>query len=383
MDRAGKSQSAKRAMERCGTGILPVKTQAGSLCHNFCHGLLGGAKRRGVERRHVSGHELRWVTHARAHDPRGSWARARHPTARLAGVLLAGLVAAGCDPPPLSDNGVVGVFGGQGLGPGEFSYPRGITAAPDGTIFVVDKSARIQRFSPEGKFEASWRTPEKQAGKPIGMIVHPDGRLFVADTHYHRVLIYDRDGNLLEQFGRPGRSDGEFELPTDMAIDADGFIYVSEYNGNDRITKWSPDLRFVKAIGEGPIEGLGLTRPAAIDIDDEQTLWVADACNHRIIRFDREGNVLFCFGVMGREPGEVRYPYDLTVTPQNTIMVCEYGNSRLQWFDKQGRSLAVWGLPGRRLGELSSPWGATLGRGGLIYVVDSLNSRVQIVRYRP
>ncbi|MFH0982596.1 MAG: tetratricopeptide repeat protein [Planctomycetota bacterium] len=26
--------------ERCGTGILPVEAKAGSLCHNFCHGLL-------------------------------------------------------------------------------------------------------------------------------------------------------------------------------------------------------------------------------------------------------------------------------------------------------------------------------------------------------
>ncbi|MFH0980749.1 MAG: glycosyltransferase family 39 protein, partial [Planctomycetota bacterium] len=33
----------KSGQERCGTGILPVETQAGSLCHRFCHGLLAGA----------------------------------------------------------------------------------------------------------------------------------------------------------------------------------------------------------------------------------------------------------------------------------------------------------------------------------------------------
>ena len=278
---------------------------------------------------------------------------------------------------------MIGVFGGQGLGPGEFSYPRAIAADTDGAIFVVDKSARIQRFDAQGTFETSWRTPEKQAGKPVGLTVHPDGRIFVADTHYHRVLIYDRDGQLVGQFGGYGHGDGEFDLPTDVAVDAAGFIYVGEYNGNDRITKWSPDLQFVKAFGEGRIDGLELARPAALDIDSEQTLWVADACNHRIIRFDTDGNVLTVFGEMGREPGQMRYPYDLTVTDPNTIMVCEYGNGRLQWFDKQGRSMGVWGDPGRRPGQLSSPWGATLGRDGLIYVVDSLNSRIQIVRYKP
>ena len=86
---------------------------------------------------------------------------------------------------------------------------------------------------------------------------------------------------------------------------------------------------------------------------------------------------------MGREPGRLRYPYDLTVTDQNTIMVCEYENNRLQWFDKEGNSLGVWGGPGRDLGRLSAAWGATIGRDGLIYVVDALNSRIQIIRYRP
>jgi DNA-binding beta-propeller fold protein YncE len=302
------------------------------------------------------------------------------------GVVLGALLmvlGAGCDRPPLSDNGVVGVFGGQGLGPGEFSYPRGITAAADGTIFVVDKSARIQRFNVEGGFETSWRTPEKQAGKPIGMTVHRDGRLFVADTHYHRVLIYGGDGRLVGQFGQAGHGDGEFELPTDVAIDARGFIYVSEYGGNDRITQWSPELQFVRVVAAGEVAGLPLTRPVGLAIDAEQTLWVADACNHRVIRFDLDGNVLLCFGTMGREPGQMRYPYDLTVTAANTIMVCEYGNSRLQWFDKQGHSLGVWGAPGRHVGELSAPWGATIGRKGRIYIVDSLNSRIQILRSPP
>ena len=298
----------------------------------------------------------------------------------LTGVVCVAAVAAGCDPAPLSPNGVVGVFGRVGLGVGDFSYPRAITAAADGSIFVVDKSARVQRFSPEGTFELSWRMPAKQAGKPVGLTVHPDGRVFVADTHYHRVVIYDREGNLLDQFGEAGNGDGQFQLPTDVAIDGEGFIYVSEYNGNDRVTKWSADLRFVAQVTPPEIAGVGLARPAAIDIDDEQTLWVADACNHRIVRLSTGGVVLTVFGEMGTEPGQLRYPYDITVTPEGTLLVCEYGNSRLQWFDKEGRSLAVWGSPGREIGQLWSPWGATVGADGRVYAVDSLNSRVQIIQ---
>ena len=295
-------------------------------------------------------------------------------------VVLAIASILGCEPPPITDSGVIGVFGGVGLGPGQFSYPRAITAETSGSVFVVDKNGRVQRFSPDGVFETYWRMPETEHGKPVGLKVHPDGRVFVADTHYNRVMIFDRDGKLLGSFGSEGFGDGQFQLPTDVAFDAQGFIYVSEYYANDRITKWSPDLRFVAAFGETEIEGRRLSRPTGLVIDDEQTLWVADACNHRLVRFSLDGEVLTAFGRFGQEPGEMRYPYDVSVSPDNTLLVCEYEGNRLQWFSKDGRSLRVWGHAGRAPGELFAPWGASYGSEGRVYVVDSLNSRVQVIR---
>ena len=303
--------------------------------------------------------------------------RARHIF--LLGITLL-LVVGGCEREALGPQGVVGVFGGVGLGDGDFSYPRAIAAEPAGSILVVDKSGRIQRFNAAGEFEFGWRTPEIEYGKPVGISVHRDGRIFVPDTHYHRVLIYSREGELLESFGELGSGDGQFQLPTDVAFDAAGFIYVSEYHDNDRVTKWSPELKFVQSIGIEPVDGIRLRRPAAIDIDAEQTLWVADACNHRVVRFSLEGEVLSWFGEFGSAPGQLRYPYDLCITPDDNLLVCEYEGNRLQWFDKQGRSLRCWGSPGRVLGQLSAPWGATLGPEGRLYVLDSLNSRVQIVK---
>ncbi len=286
---------------------------------------------------------------------------------------------AGCKPRAITPTGVVGMFGELGLGPGAFSYPRAITAEPAGSVFIVDKNGRVQRFSADGTFETFWRMPETAQGKPVGLTVHPDGRIFVADTHYHRVSVFDRDGRLLERFGRHGTGEGEFLLPTDVAVDASGFIYVSEYLGNDRITKWSPQLQFVAVLGDKPIDGKPLRRPAGIDIDDEQTLWIADACNHRIVRLSLEGEVLTTFGRFGSGPGELRYPYDISISPKGLVMVCEYEGNRLQWFSKKGRVLGAWGRSGRRPGELSAPWGATYGPGGKVYVVDSLNHRVQII----
>jgi DNA-binding beta-propeller fold protein YncE len=286
----------------------------------------------------------------------------------------------GCDHHRSYADDVVGIFGRRGFGPGDFSYPRAISTARDGRVFVVDKNGRVQRFSADGHFEAGWKMPQTERGKPVGLTVHPDGRLFIADTHYSRVSILDRDGKLLQTFGKEGTGAGEMFLPTDVAVDANGFVYVSEYQGNDRITKWSPSLEYISALGEEPINDARLRRPAGLDIDSEQTLWIADACNHRIVRITLDGEVLSTFGTFGSAPGELRYPYDICVAPDDTILVCEYEGNRLQWFSKDGTSLRTWGGSGREPGELSAPWGATYGPNGRVYVVDSLNNRVQIVQ---
>lgn len=301
----------------------------------------------------------------------------------LLAALASSILVAGRTQTTLTPNGVVAIFGDVGLGPGSFSYPRAITADPSGSVLVVDKSGRVQRFGLDGSFQSVWRMPEFEKGKPVGLTVHRDGRIFVADTHYHRVSVFDRDGSLITSFGHEGDGPGEFQLPTDVAIDDDGFIYVSEYQGNDRITKWTPDFEYVGAFGEEPVDGVRLSRPAGIDIDREQTLWVADACNHRIVRFDLDGNFLTTFGGFGDEPGRLRYPYDVTVAPDGTIMVCEYEGNRLQWFSKDGRSLRTWGGSGRQPGRLFAPWGATYGADGHVFVVDSLNSRIQIINVSP
>ncbi len=298
----------------------------------------------------------------------------------LAGFICVISLALSCDRPALTGNGVIGSFGGVGLASGLFNYPRAISVENNGAILVVDKAGRVQRFNPEGDFLFSWSMPETTKGKPVGLTVHNDGRIFVADTHYHRILVFDPEGKLVGQFGTNGDGDGEFQLPTDVAIDDDGFIYVSEYNGNDRITKWSPDFEFVKAFGESEVLGKRLNRPAALAIDRAGILWVADACNHRIVRFTLDGKVIDAIGHRGRGLDEFRYPYDIDIRDDGTVLVCEYGGDRLHWLSPEGKSIKSWGSSGRELGELSGPWGAAFGADNSVYVVDSMNSRVQIIR---
>jgi DNA-binding beta-propeller fold protein YncE len=288
---------------------------------------------------------------------------------------------AGCDDKSYSSDGpqVVDTFGRTGRGQSEFVYPRSIDITGDGCLFIVDKTGRIQRLSSKGDFLGCFQMPLIETGKPTGLSVGPNGNLYVADTHYHRVVVFSPQGEILHAFGSFGQDNGCFIYPTDVAFSQDGRIFVGEYGGNDRISVFDEQGEFLYCFGS-PGSGEGqLARPAALCIDKvHDCLYVADACNHRIAIYKLDGTLLGYIGSAGREQGQLRYPYDLTLLPNGTLVVCEYGNNRLQLFDSNGNSLAVYGGPGRQLGQLAYPWGVAVDSDRRAFVVDAGNNRIQV-----
>lgn len=294
------------------------------------------------------------------------------------------LVLSGCDRKSgsVTNAKVINAFGRTGRGPGEFIYPRAIDIASDGSLFIVDKTGRIQRLTADGDFLSEFQMPQVETGKPAGLSFAPNGNLYVADTHYHRVVIFSLEGKIVGQFGKFGQDEGCFIYPTDVAFSGDGRIFVSEYGGNDRISVFSEKGDFLYCFGT-PGNGPGqLSRPSALCVDrSRKRLYVADACNHRIAIYNFDGKLLECISSIGREPGRLRYPYDLALLPDGCIAVCEYGNNRLQLFSPNGQSLGVYGRPGRQLGELAYPWGLSIDSKGQIFIVDAGNNRIQVWKF--
>jgi len=293
-------------------------------------------------------------------------------------VVSAGLLLAliGCGEKPARPRPLL-LFGSSGAGPGEFNYPRAAAKAPDGTVYIVDKAGRIQRFDEDGRFLLGWTMAETSAGRPTGLGVGPDGSVYAADTHYARVVAFSADGKEIERFGTRGDEPGQFRLPTDVAVDAHGNIYVSEYGGNDRITKFTPKWKPIVSFGGRDSGAARLERPQSLCISRDGTLWVADSCNHRVCHFSADGEFLGAFGKLGAGAGELRFPYNVDELPDGTLVVCEFGNNRVQRFDRAGSSLGIWGTAGRDAGELAYPWALAVVGDGRVFVVDSGNNRVQ------
>ncbi len=274
---------------------------------------------------------------------------------------------------------VLDAFGKTGRGQGEFAYPRAIDINSDGSLFVVDKTGRIQRLSSEGEFLDCINMPLIETGKPTGLSVAPNGNLYVADTHYHRVVVFSPKGKLIDEFGKFGQENGCFIYPTDVAFSPDGRIFVSEYGGNDRISVFTGQGDFLFCFGTPGNGASQLARPSALCVDSaRKCLYVADACNHRIAVYDLNGNLLEYIGSVGRAPGQLRYPYDLAILDNGTLVVCEYGNNRLQLFGPDRRSLAVYGCAGRQSGQLAYPWGVAVDARRRAFIVDAGNNRIQV-----
>jgi ABC-type Fe3+ transport system permease subunit/sugar lactone lactonase YvrE len=296
-------------------------------------------------------------------------------------VIIGGLAMTSCDDSIMSENRpkVVNVFGHTGADDGEFVYPRAIAVAGDETVFVADKTGRIQRFSRDGKFISAFRMPDIEAGKPTGMGIAPNGNLYVADTHYHRIMIFSPSGERLSQFGRFGREDGCFIYPTDVAFSGDGRIFVSEYGGNDRISVFTDEGIFRYAFGTPGSGKEQFSRPEALCADPKrELLYIADACNHRIAVYTYAGRWVRYIGEVGRDRGQLRYPYGLDLLGDGTLVVCEYGNNRIQWFSPEGESLAIVGRPGEQFGELAYPWSVGVDSQRQMYIVDAGNNRIQV-----
>lgn len=283
--------------------------------------------------------------------------------------------------PPLP---VLQSFGNRGDSPGTFDYPRAVALDDErGRIYVVDKTARVQRFDRDGRFELEWAMPESALGRPTGITVAKDGTVWVADTHYHRVIAFDPDGRELLRFGSYGSAPGEFIYPTDVAIAPDGELYVAEYGGNERVQVFSPTGEFRFAFGSFG-SGVGeFMRPQAMAFAPSgEELYIADSCNHRIVVTDRRGAWLRTFGTPGSAAGEFAYPYGLDVAHDGSLMVVEFGSSRLQQLSPDGESLRLWGGAGDELGRLRAPWGVACGASTIV-VLDSGNARVLLLPSSP
>jgi sugar lactone lactonase YvrE len=111
---------------------------------------------------------------------------------------------------------------------------------------------------------------------------------------------------------------------------------------NKKQGKWGKDpkvsLEYVKNIGdlESDDDNVLFYMPSDIATDAEGNVYVLDSGNHRIQKFDTEGNFLASFGRHGQGPGEFQYPQSIDIDEEGNMYVSDSGNQKINILKPDG-----------------------------------------------
>ncbi len=149
------------------------------------------------------------------------------------------------------DGQVLRTIGKRGIGQGEFRVPTQLLFQ-NGTLVVVDAlNFRVQFLAPDGAFQGmigSAADPNSGIYRPKGIAVDSEGHIYLAESEWGSVQVFDRQGNLLYTFGN-GTGFGQFHLPTGLFIDrADRVFVVDSYNHRVQVFQYH---------AAGPVAGGG------------------------------------------------------------------------------------------------------------------------------
>ena len=154
----------------------------------------------------------------------------------------------------------------------------------------------------------------------------------------------------METIWKTNGSPDALKLPTELAVDSQGNVYVID-GDNHRVQKFDKDGNFVLSWGGlGAMDGKFLfhTNPdgfyGAITVDENDDVYVGDHHN-RIQKFDSNGTFLMKFGGTGYDDGEFAVLGWIAVESQGNIFTTDWSQNNVQKFDSKGTFLQQWDVP--------------------------------------
>ncbi len=260
----------------------------------------------------------------------------------------------------------------------------------DGFIYLADTgNGRIVKLK---DFEVIASYGEGVLQGPTGLFVDDEGVMYVADAKSNTIVILDKDGNLVNQFGRPveplfGR--GREFLPRKIAVDARKNLYIISEGSVDGIIQMNTNGNFIGYFGANTatmslnmiIQRLFLTKeqmaqfikneaasPSNIAIDHQSmvyTITAGTSGQKSIRKFTVSGKNIF-----PDTAGSTTFR-DIDISEEGLVIAVD-ATGQIYEYDLNGTMLFVFGAQDKgdqRLGTLRNP--TAIGRyGESIYVLD-------------
>lgn len=205
-------------------------------------------------------------------------------------------------------------------------------------VYVYSRSEHpMVVFDRNGHFLSSWGEDVLQDAH--GIYIDADDNVYCVERNTHCLRKFTCDGQLLMTVGTPNQEGAEgdpFRLPTDLAFDSKGFMYVSDGYGNARMHKYTPDGQLMKSWGK-PGTGPGeFDLVHCVRIDSQDRLWVLDRTNNRIQFFDTEGHY------QGEWTG-LHQPDTIFIDEDEGVVYIAELEQRVSIWTLDGKKITEWG----------------------------------------
>lgn len=236
---------------------------------------------------------------------------------------------------------------------------------------LIDKPTYASSFSVLG-------TGDGQLKSPGDVAVDAQGNLWVVDKSNNRIEKFDPTGKYLAKFGTNGTGNGQFNRPTSIAIASNGDLLITDA-GNGRVQRFSSSGTYISKFGATGTGNGQFTAPGpeSIAIDASGYIWVSDSYAHRLQKFTAGGSFVKAIGSKGTGGGQFSYPGGIDVDAGGNVWVADWQNNRIEVFNSNGEFLSQFGSTGTGDGQLNHPDEIEIDKHGNVWVGDQGNNRIQ------
>lgn len=267
------------------------------------------------------------------------------------------------------------VFGKK---PQEIIKPFNIWASDPKHYWILDQGAGgiFEVKDGRGSSISSLKKAEHLYPSLVGICRTTEDNLLFTDSRLNQVIQIKKDQRSI--FG----DSLLLKQPTGIACDpASGDIWIVE-TGAHRIIRCNRDGQMISKLGGRGTDPGQFNFPTFIWIDKDGLIYIVDSMNHRIQMFNTKGKCLGAFGELGDATGYMARPKGVATDSRGHIYVADALFHVIQIFDRKGKFLYSFGSQGQGQGDFWMPTGLYIDAQDNIYVADSYNARVQIFKLK-
>lgn len=208
------------------------------------------------------------------------------------------------------------------VGAGVLRQPVNISITPDGTKYVSDPvRGQVVAFGADDSYLRAYGAPG--VWKPVDAVAF-ENRLYVADVRGGEIAVFDRDsGEKIASLGKEGEPSARLDRPTNLAFDAQGFLYVTDL-GRFQVVKLDRDGHFVANFGRLGDNPGHFARPKGVAVARDGFVYAVDAAFSNVQIFTPKGRLAASFGGPGQEPGLLTLPAKVALDYDNVDLFRQY-----------------------------------------------------------